>query len=337
MKAREGDMIETDGNLIFDVKGQVHPPDSIVAFIRYFPDENGKRIKNGRRFGKVYSLSRRYALLKERFSEFLVYDPIFDETICEVSLDRVVEHYEPAATLQEIRSSTELDPLQSRALHYAELLKEAAGVSWKALGISGSIMIGLHTLESDIDVIVYGSKNCRKVYTALRSMFNSKHELVRPYTLNELKTLFEFRSKDTGTGFEDFLRTEQRKVMQGKFVETDYFVRFVKDWNEIGENYGDVRYRNVGYSKIEAKVVDDSESTFTPCTYEVENVNPIEGFKSKTVTEIASFRGRFCEQARTGEIVVAAGKVEHITDSRRKQEYNRLLVGGRPSDFIMLK
>lgn len=330
-------MIETDGSLFFDVKGQVHPPSSFVAFIRYFPDENGKRLRKGRRFSKVYSLPRRYKLLKRRFSEFLVYDPIFDETICEVPFDRIVKHYEPAAKLQAMRTATELDPLQSRTVLYAELLKEAAGIPWRALGISGSVMIGLHTLESDIDVIVYGSKNCEKVYSTLRSMFNSKHDLVRPYTPIELKTLFEFRSKDTRTSFEDFLRTERRKVMQGKFDETDYFVRFVKEWNEIGEKYGDVQYRNVGYSTMEAEVVDDSESTFTPCTYKVENVRPIEGFKSETVAEIASFRGRFCEQARTGEIVVAAGKVEQVMDFRRKQEHKRLLVGGRPSDFITLK
>jgi predicted nucleotidyltransferase len=198
-------------------------------------------------------------------------------------------------------------------------------------------MVGLHTRESDIDPIVYGSKNCRKVYFALRSMFDAKHELVKPYTRKDLKTLFEFRSKDTETGFEDFLRTEERKVMQGKFIGTGYFVRFVKEWSEIAENYGDVRYKNMGNARIEARVVDYSESTFTPCTYKVENVKPLEGFSIEGVTEITSFRGRFCEQARKDEIVVAAGKVERVTDQRKKHEHYRLLVGGKPSDYIILK
>lgn len=337
MKVREGDLIETDGNLIFDVKGVVHPPSRVVAFIRYFPDERGTRARKGMPFGKVYSLSRRYALLKDRFPEYLVYDPVFDETLCEVPTDKVWKHYEPVVKLQEMRSSKELDVLQSKAIQFAELLKEAADIPWNALGISGSIIVGLHTRESDIDPIVYGSKNCRKVYSALRSMFDEKHELVKPYTRQDLKALFDFRSKDTETGFEDFLRTEERKVMQGKFIGTDYFVRFVKEWNEIAENYGDVRYKNIGNATIEATVVDDSESTFTPCTYSVPNVKPLDGFSIEEVTEITSFRGRFCEQARKGETIVAAGKVERVTDRRKKHEHYRLLVGGKPSNYIIVR
>ena len=45
--------------------------------------------------------------------------------------------------------------------------------------------------------------------------------------------LFDFRSKDTIMTFEDFAEVESRKAFQGKFMETDYFVRFVKDWQEI--------------------------------------------------------------------------------------------------------
>ena len=337
MKAREGDMIETDENLIFDVKGLVHPTDRAVAFVRYFPDKEGKRTREGRSFGKVYSLSKRYALLKNRFPAYLVYDPVFDETLCEVRVDKIRKHYKPDEKLQEMRSSIDLDPLESKALQFAQLLKETAGIPWNTLGISGSIMVGLHTPNSDIDPVVYGSESCMRVYSALKSMFEKEHESVRPYTQQDLRVLFDFRSKDTAIDFEDFLRTESRKVMQGKFNGTDYFVRFVKDWNEIDKNYGDVQYKNTGNAKVEAKVIDDSESTFTPCIYKVENVKSLGGPRIEVITEIASFRGRFCEQARKGEVVVAQGKVERVTDRKHSNEHYRLLVGGRQSDCIVLK
>jgi hypothetical protein len=337
MKAREGDLIETDKNLIFDVKGTVHPANRVVAFIRYFPDERGKRTREGMSFDKVYSLSKRYALLRERFPEYIVYDPVFDETMCEVPVDRIRKHYKPADKLQELRGSKHLQLLQGRALQLAELLREAAGIPWNALGISGSIMAGLQTLESDIDPIVYGSENCKRTYSALKSMFDRKHAPVKPYTQQDLKALFDFRSKDTAIEFEDFIRTESRKVMQGKFMTTDYFVRFVKDWDEIEENYGDVQYKNVGYAKVEATVIDDSESTFTPCTYIVKNEKPLEGVGIERIEEITSFRGRFCEQARKGETVLAQGKVESVRDRRRKANHYRLLIGGKPSDYIVLK
>jgi len=337
MKAREGDMVETEANLIFDVKGLVHPADYIIAFIRYFPDEKGVRTREGRNFEKVYSLWRRYALLKARFPKYLVYDPIFDETLCEVPADSVKRHYKPVDKLQELRSSDHVDSLQHKALRFAELLQETSGIAWSGLGISGSIMVGLQTATSDIDLVVYGSKNCGLVYSALRSMFENGHESVKAYRRQDMKVLFDFRSKDTAIGFEDFVRMEARKVMEGKFEATDYFVRFVKDWNEIDENYGDVQYKNVGNARLEATVIDDSESTFTPCTYKVENVKLLEGLKAYQIEEITSFRGRFCEQAIEGETVVAEGKVERVTNRRKNSEHFRLLVGGRRTDHIVLK
>jgi predicted nucleotidyltransferase len=335
MKAREGDLVETDEKLMFDVKGLVHPPNRIVAFIRYFPDEKGKRTREGRSFGKVYSLSKRYALLKDRFPEYLVYDPVFDETLCEVPVDSVKRIYKPVEKLQEMRGSKDLDLLQNKALQFAELLKQTAGIPWNALGISGSIMVGLHTPKSDIDPVVYGSRSCRRVHSALATLFKNDDEAVKPYVKQDLKVLFDFRSKDTEMSLEDFLRTESRKSMQGKFKGTDYFVRFVKDWNEIDENYGDIQYENIGNAKVEAAVADDSESTFTPCTYKVQNVKPLEGLRIENIAEITSFRGRFCEQARQGEIIVAKGKVECVKDRRHNKEHFRLLVGGRHSDYII--
>lgn len=54
------------------------------------------------------------------------------------------------------------------------------------------------------------------------------------------------------------------------------------------------------------------------------------------IEEIASFRGRFCEQARNGETVIAQGKVEQVTDRKQNREYFRLLLGNKPSDYMLL-
>jgi len=50
-----------------------------------------------------------------------------------------------------------------------------------------------------------------------------------------------------------------------------------------------------------------------------------------------SFLGRFCEQAKKGERVRAQGKVEHVRDYRKNNEYFRLLIGNKPSDYMILK
>jgi hypothetical protein len=336
MKTCEGDLIETAAGLIFDVKGFVHPSDRIIAFIRYFPSKGGERKRYETTYDKVYSLSKRYAFLREKFPQYLVYDTVFDETLCEVPIGDVKKLYGPVEKLQELRGSRELDSLECKVLQLTKLLKEKAGVPWESIGISGSIMVGLHTAYSDIDPIVYGSQNCRKVYSALKGMLKSGHGLVKPCTRDDLPALFDFRSKDSAADFESFVRTESRKVMQGKFMGKDYFMRSVKNWNELDEKYGDIQYRNVGVAKVKAAIADDSEAIFTPCVYKIDNTQILEGPKVGQIEEIVSFRGRFCEQARIGEIVIALGKVERVVDNRRSREHFRLLIGNSPSDSMIL-
>jgi len=335
IRAREGDVVETVDHLFFDVKGLVHPPEGVVAFIRFVPDPKGDRKCDGTTYRKVYALSERYALLKEAFPHYVVYDPVFDENLCEVPVKAVRHYYKPVDGLRNLRREDKLDEVEAQALRFAKLLKETAGVPWSHLGVSGSILVKLHTSASDVDPVVYGSKNCYRVYSALKSLLEDKKSLVRPYSPDELKKLFDFRSKDTVMSFEDFVRTESRKVLQGMFMERDYFVRLVKDWNEIEERYGTIRYKSVGYARIKAKVVDDSQMIFTPCCYRIENVKVIDGVRVEPIEEIVSYRGRFCEQARNGETVIAQGKIERVQKLGEREHY-RLLLGNKISDHMIL-
>lgn len=335
IKAREGDVVETVDRVFFDVKGLAHPPDRVVAFIRFVPDPNGDRKQNETAYRKVYALKERYALLERTLPQYLVYDPVFGECLCEVPVEALAHHYKPADRLRDLLHADELDEVELQALRFLKLLKKTANVSWSKLGVSGSILAKLHTPSSDLDPIVYGSKNCHKVHATLKSLLENKESLVRPYGLEELKKLFDFRSKDTFMAFEEFVRTESRKVLQGKFMGRDYFIRFVKDWDESVERYGTVRYTSEGYAKIRARVVDDSEAIFTPCCYKIDDVDFLEGVRVEPIEEIVSFRGRFCEHARNCEVVVAQGKVERVQRAE-KPEYHRLLLGSKVSDHMIL-
>jgi len=332
MKAREGDLIEAfDGN-IFDVKGLVHPPDRVIAFIRFTPDPNGERIRRGTRYRKVYALSERYELLRRKFPQYLVLDPVFNQWLCEVPVEMVKRHYEPPVYLRQLRRRSAPGGLERQALELMQLLRTKSGVKWSALGVSGSLLVGLHTPKSDIDLIVYGSQSCRAVYNTLTSLVQDKSGSLKSYEKRDLESLFDFRSKDTVMGFEDFVRTESRKVLQGRFHDKDYYIRCVKAWSEISETYGAVRYRSVGAAKVRATVVDDSEMIFTPCVYKIDDVRILQGTYTGPLREIVSFRGRFCEQARNGEEVTASGMVESV--ETKEEKYSRLLMGNKPSDYL---
>ena len=337
MQPIEGFLIESVEGVIFDVKGLVHPPDKVVAFPRFIPDQKGSRIRRGVKYSKVYGISERFNFLEGNFPEYVVYDRVFDEKLCEVPLDRIRKVYNPTSFLERLRKSRSLDELEKAALQCVELLKEEANVPWNKLGVSGSVLAGLHTAASDIDPVVYGVENCWKVHGALRRLLGMGDMPFKPYGLEDLRRLFDFRSKDTLMRFEDFVAVESRKIFQGKFMGRDFFIRFVKDFSEIGERYGEVQYKNCGYAKIEATVVDDLEAIFTPCKYKIEDVKIVEGPRLQPIREIASFRGRFCEQAKSGETVLAQGKIEKVVDRRNGSEYFRLLIGNKPSDYMVLK
>jgi len=335
VKAREGDLLETTDNIIFDVKGLVHPPNRVVAFIRYVPDPEGNRERDGTRYSKFYSLSKRYALLKQRFPQYLVDDPVFNTLLCEVPFEDVKQHYQPTRGLQNLRNRNNLDEAETAALQFMEILKEKSGVQWSKLGVSGSILVNLHEPFSDIDLIVYGSETGYRVQATMKEMLENKSSPFKAYNLDGLKELFDFRSKDTITSFEDFVRTDSRKVSHGKFMGKHFFIRFVKDLNEISEQYGTIIYKPEGRARIKATIADDSEAIFTPCSYKLANVKILEGAKVEPIEEIVSFRGRFCEQARSGEAVIAEGKLERV-QQEGKDDHFRLLLGSKPADHMIL-
>jgi predicted nucleotidyltransferase len=336
MQAREGDLIRIESNVIFDVKGLIHPPNRVIAFPRYIPSAQGTRKNKNASYRKVYSLGDRLKYLQENHPDLIVFDPVFGETLCEVPYNQIVQHFTPTEKLASLRSAKHLSELEGKALQLAARLKEKANIQWNAIGISGSIMAGLTTEASDIDPLVYGAENSFKAYEALEKLRTDLESGFKPYTNRELQDLFDFRSKDTQMSFEDFQKVESRKAFQGKFLGTDYFVRFVKEWDELSEQYGDVFFKNSGYARISATTVANSDSLFTPCTYKISEVKVLVGPILTPIEEVVSFRGRFCEQAKIGEKIEAQGKVELVTNKSGTQHY-RMILGNKPSDYMVLQ
>jgi predicted nucleotidyltransferase len=114
-------------------------------------------------------------------------------------------------------------------------------------------------------------------------------------------------------------------------------LRFVKDWNETSEKYGDVTYKSMGQASISATVADDSEALFTPCTYMIKDVKMVNGPEKRDIAieEVVSFRGRFCEIARTSERIAARGKLELVKEKSGGM-HHRVIIGEQKEDFLTL-
>ena len=120
-------------------------------------------------------------------------------------------------------------------------------------------------------------------------------------------------------------------MQQGLFRGRPYFIRFLKDISELDPNYGDLHYAPLGGAKIHARIADDRDAIFTPCRYLLSDVQILEGTAISDLKEIASFRGRFCEQAKAGARIYASGTLERIRNSRG-DEWHRLLLGSSQED-----
>jgi predicted nucleotidyltransferase len=330
---REGDFIETSEGLIFSVRGIVHPPSRAVAFPKYVPSLMGDRRREAVNYVKIDSLRGCYDFLENKAPDYLIFDPVFGETLSEVPFSRIKTYFSANDGLTKLRRKGKLDRVQKDAVDFANLIKQYAGVSWSALGISGSILVGLQRSKSDIDLIVYGEKNCRKVYQTIKKLVREEPKQVKRYTLKGLKRLYRSRVVDTKISFEEFLDAERNKFLQGEFRDRDYFIRLVKNPWEVNEVYGDVRYISMGFVEVEAHVVDDSESIFTPCKYLVNDTKMLIGPKIGAIREIVAFRGRFCEGAKKGQTVRVSGKLEKV--SGLVEEYFRVIVGNRLEDYFL--
>jgi len=95
VRVREGDFLETVEGLIFDVKEIVHPPDRVIAYLRYFESPSGDRVRDGKRYFKVYSLSDRERFLRERYAHYIYYDRVFDEWLEGVPSNLIAKIYKP--------------------------------------------------------------------------------------------------------------------------------------------------------------------------------------------------------------------------------------------------
>jgi predicted nucleotidyltransferase len=327
--------IETQEGMFFAVKGREHPDDRFIAVLRYAPDpERGDRTRQGVSYRRLYHFPEQEKFLRAAYPQYLAHDPVFQTTLQSVPKSSILRIYDPRRRLQELAVASTGSAFENDALALLRLLQNEAQVPLSALGITGSMLIGLHTEHSDLDVVVIGSEHCTKVHQALHRMLDAQScAELRRLDSEGVKELFAQRIADTYMPLGEFAKLEKRKVNQGNFRERTYFIRFIKDAAENGEIYGSLRYTPLGRAKVVASIADDRESIFTPCKYYLSNARILERPQVADLNEITSFRGRFCEQARTGELVYAAGTLERV-ENNRGSVYHRLLLGNFPEDTL---
>ncbi len=346
--AVEGFAVETRDGLVFTVKGLVHPPERRIAYLRYAPAARGERERDGRRYRKLRGFAEQLEALEGQEDAYLTFDPVAGAVLQGVPAEAAARVFDPRRRLRGLATHGPADALEEAALALARLLRDASGVAEGSLGVTGSLLVGLQTPASDVDLVVYGSDPCRAVHAALGALLDDASSPLRRPAGEDLAAIHAAHRRETPLGAADFARLQAAKVNEGLFSGRAFFVRFVKAPEEVAERYGDISYEPLGPATIEARVADAAEAIFTPCRYLVEAASVLEpptvleaasagpagvDVEPAPLREIVSFRGRFAGQARDGERVRARGTLERVLP-RSGAPYARLVVGA-PGDYLL--
>lgn len=327
----EGFFYRIKNHDIFYAKGVVHPNGYVVSFPKYVVDQGGERIdKNGVRYRKLPSLDAEFEYVVNRYSEYVRYDDFFCRELPFIPLADIVYIYNPIKKAEQILTTNSKSDAVLRDVK--EMLSDIIAVSGaRYVGISGSILVGLHTSSSDLDIVVYGVNDCRKVYDYLREAIGRDPRYSK-YKQNNIDGLYSRRAIETPISLDQMLLQESRRVLEGYFKGREYFVRLVKfPWEEPG--YGVYRCKKLGKALVKLRVIDAKESIYTPCRYKVEVVEHIRGFKVD-IDEVYSYRGRFAEIVLEDEVVEAYGTVE-LVEISSSRAYYRLYLGDK-GDYLKI-
>ncbi|GBC69171.1 hypothetical protein HRbin01_00865 [archaeon HR01] len=317
---RDHDYFETSEGWIFCVVSDLHPPGRILSYLKYVRG-GGPWMRGGVGYARMlrsYSMREVGATLdfvKSRNPGYIFRDPYVGEEFTYPPTDAVVSHYRPEERLRMILD----DPSWERERQcgrLAEYLSEGSHQLLTYMGVTGSLLPGLRYEKADIDMVVYGGQNYRRVLDVAEGLQSpeSRRRLERHFTSSILG-----RYPVTG---DDAARLFTRVRSKGFFEGVQFSIHAVRALNEVRVGYGVRVYRGAGLARAVLKVVDASDSLFMPAVYGVEELEGGYGVETLTCYD-SSFAGLFSED----DVLEVVGKLEDVWDSFEGRSYRNILIG----------
>ncbi|MEM3550242.1 MAG: nucleotidyltransferase domain-containing protein [Candidatus Bathyarchaeia archaeon] len=320
----DGETFLTKEGFIFNVFGYEHPEGRVFSFLKYIPSnfkelfgirflERTWRYKKFELFRaeKLYTAKNYQTFLEvfqKSFPEYIYFCPFRKKKVISASLNSIIKVYSPRRSLQTLTKTFRRDKLQQKALDLINLISNESKVVLDDFGVHGSIALGMHTENSDIDIVVYGGKNFRKVEAAV-------NKLVKDGTLS-----FIFNN-----------RLDAARRFKGRYRDKVFMYNAVRKPEEVASKYGEYSYTPIIPVKLRCIVKDDSEAMFRPAIYKIEKstfLNDVSAFIEDALPEVVvSMIGCYRNVARKGDKIEVSGMLERVFENKTEKSSYQVVVG----------
>jgi predicted nucleotidyltransferase len=321
---RDGETLLTKEGFIFYVFGYEHPDNRVFAFLKYIPSSLAhhfpirfleQKWKLGNielsRPQKLYT-AKNYqkfvATLRKTFPHYLYCCPFRGKEVLSVPLDHIERVYLPGECLQKIFKKENKDALQKETVELVSLLSAESGVPIQDFGIHGSVGLDMHSEYSDIDLVVYGSENFKKLEAAVNRLAD---EGVFSHVCTK--------------------KIDYARKHRGRYNDRRFVYNAVRKYNEIDAPHGRLNYTAVKNVNFSCMVIDDSENMFRPAIYPIKDYLPDDSAselpKEQVPVKVQSMIGYYRNVARKGDRVKVSGTLERVENLETGKVSYHVVVG----------
>jgi predicted nucleotidyltransferase len=329
----DGDTFVTSDGFIMNTFGYEHPDDRVFAFLKYIPAKykdlfNVEMLTRTWKFGtnpltsqlfraeKLYTAKNYQTFIeafRKNFPNYLFYDQTRSKELITAPLDKIEQVFVPKDRLVWLQNLKNPDPFQQMALEIIDLVHKESGVPYADLGLHGSTALEMHSQESDIDFVVYGTENFRRMEETIQTLVNQG-------TLSYI----------AGN------RIEAARHFVGKYKGKIWMYNATKKSEEIHGAYGDYTYTPLAPVRFWATVCDDTQTMYRPAAYKITNYKPQDAQSEleldKVPVQVVSNIGCYRNVARTGQQIKVAGTLEIVQSTRDDSSFYQVVVGTATSE-----
>lgn len=329
----DGDAFITRDNFIFYTFGYEHPKGRALAFLKYIPPHLKaqfplrflrRRWKLGavelirpQNLYTVQNFRKLVQILRRDFPDYLYFCPFHNKELVSSPLHLVKRVYVPSACMQSLVRRRKRDSSQELALELATILSAESGVTLEDFGLHGSIALNMHTPESDIDLVIYGSKNFRKIEDTISKLVGEER---LNYVFNE--------------------RLDKARKHRGQYRGKIFVCNAARKPEEVEYRYGEHKCVQVAPVKFLCRVEDDREAMFRPAVYHISNYKPLSLAskleKGRVPKTVVSMIGYYRNVARKGEDIRVSGVLERVEHTETGRVHYQVVVGSltREDEYI---